>query len=282
MMVQNPDIIQDASTLVGTPYEGLIPGANDGIIIFEANDYQAGNLNLVIVGAQIAGSDEGITGTATNFNGALDTASSGTQDFSTDVSDAPFKITSIGFLTTSSEDQSATIDFDVTIHDADGDTATTSITVNIGDPVTTLAAAKTSGPSTMEALSSHSLLVSETQEVERVAANSNTVTLAAAVAAAGIVSTSAAASVRTSRTRMRSPSRGSMRKSCLASIPASAASAKRRHSPPGMVEGSRLARTHWRPARTRQSLPLTSASWHRPCRSAAVRAHCSKPLTSPL
>ena len=40
------------------------------------------------------------------------------------MSDAPFKITSIGFLTTSTEDQNATIDFDVTITDADGDSET--------------------------------------------------------------------------------------------------------------------------------------------------------------
>ena len=91
--------------MVGTPYEGLIPGSNDGVIIFEANDYQAGNANLVIVGAQIAGSDEGITGTGPILMVRWIPPSSGTQDFSTDVSDAPFKITSIGFLTTSSEDQ---------------------------------------------------------------------------------------------------------------------------------------------------------------------------------
>jgi hypothetical protein len=69
------------------------------------------------------------------------------------------------------------------------------ITVNPAGTVESLALAKTSGPDTMEVISSHSLLVSETQEVERVAANSNTVALAAAVAGAGVAATSAAASV---------------------------------------------------------------------------------------
>jgi hypothetical protein len=90
------------------------------------------------------------------------------------------------------------LSFDLSITDADGDTIVMpdaiDITVNPAGTVESLALAKTSGPDTMEVISSHSLLVSETQEVERVAANSNTVTLAAAVAAAGVTATSAAAS----------------------------------------------------------------------------------------
>ena len=90
------------------------------------------------------------------------------------------------------------LSFDLRITDADGDTivmpGAIDITLNPEGTVQSLAAAKTSGPDTMEVLSSHSLLVSETQEVERVAANSNTIALAAAVAAAGVSATSAAAS----------------------------------------------------------------------------------------
>ena len=53
----------------GTPYEGsaLTLDNNDGLIVIEPNDYQEGNTNLVIVGAQIAGSDEGVTGTGINL-----------------------------------------------------------------------------------------------------------------------------------------------------------------------------------------------------------------------
>src|SRR6185503_16776455 len=101
LMVQNGDIIKSNATLAGTAYAGIVLDNNDGLIVIEANDYQQGNSNLVIVGAQIAGSDSGVTGTAINLNGGLGASggSSGTQPFSTDVNDNPFKIQNIGFLT---------------------------------------------------------------------------------------------------------------------------------------------------------------------------------------
>ena len=115
--------------------------------MIEANDYQAGNTNLVIVGAQIAGSDEGIIGTAINFNGALGAAgaSSGTQPFFTDVSDAPFKISNIGFVTTTTTNQTAHLTFDATIQDGDGDTIHQAITADV------TAAANSSTPITLGA-----------------------------------------------------------------------------------------------------------------------------------
>jgi len=153
VMVQNGDIITSNATLAGTPYSGIVLDNNDGLVVIEANDYQNGNTNLVIVGAQIAGSDEGIIGSATNLNGAIgDTGgSSGTQAFSTDVSDAPFKITSIGFLTTTTTDQNADLTFNVTIQDGDGDSITQTIhatvtasadstsAISLGAAVTTVA-----------------------------------------------------------------------------------------------------------------------------------------------
>src|SRR4029453_1017500 len=138
LIVYNGDILvqADAPSLVGAPYECLRAALdnNDGLIVFEPNDYQEGNTNLVIVGAQIAGSDEGIIGTGIDLNGDVGDSGgiSGTPSFSTDVSDAPFKITSIGFLTTSTEDQSAQLSFDVTLEDFDGDAVTQHIDVNIG------------------------------------------------------------------------------------------------------------------------------------------------------
>ncbi|MEQ7873570.1 DUF5801 repeats-in-toxin domain-containing protein, partial [Sphingomonas sp. ASV193] len=124
LMVQNGDIIKSNATLAGTAYSGITLDNNDGLIVIEANDYQQGNSNLVIVGAQIAGSDDGITGTAINFNGALGASggSSGTQSFQTDVSDQPFKIQNIGFLTTTTTNQNADLTFNATIKDGDGDT----------------------------------------------------------------------------------------------------------------------------------------------------------------
>jgi T1SS-143 domain-containing protein len=134
LMVQNGDIITSNATLAGTAYAGIVLDNNDGLIVIEANDYQNGNTNLVIVGAQIAGSDAGITGTAENFNGTLGGSGGwlgGTQSFDTDVSDQPFKIQNIGFLRTTTTDQTAHLSFDVTIKDGDGDTVTQTITADV-------------------------------------------------------------------------------------------------------------------------------------------------------
>jgi T1SS-143 domain-containing protein len=135
LMVQNGDIITSNATLAGTAYAGIVLDSNDGLIVIEANDYQNGNANLVIVGAQIAGSDDGVTGTAASFNGALGAGGgwdgSSMQAFSTDVSDAPFKIQNIGFALTTTTDQTAHLSFDVTVKDGDGDTVTQTITADV-------------------------------------------------------------------------------------------------------------------------------------------------------
>ena len=160
VMVQNADIITSNATLAGTVYSGIQLDNNDGVIIIEPNDYQAGNSNLVIVGAQIAGSDEGITGTAINLNGAIGAGggSSGTQPFSTDVSDSPFKITSIGFVTPSTTAQTAELKFNVTIQDGDGDTVSQQLTAtvtaapNSSTPITVAqATSSTTGTTTLSA-----------------------------------------------------------------------------------------------------------------------------------
>ena len=142
VMIQNSDIIKGPGTGPGD-YSGITLDNNDGLVIIESNDYNLPGENWVIVGAQIAGSDEGVTGSAINLNGAIGAAGDSdanndgvldTQAFSTDANDGPFKISSIGFVTTESTDQNATLDFDVTITEADGDSETTSVSVNIGDP----------------------------------------------------------------------------------------------------------------------------------------------------
>jgi T1SS-143 domain-containing protein len=141
----------DVLTTAPAGYPAL--GTNEGYIIFEPNDYQTlANVpdNYEIVGMQLRSSTEGVqssAGEVYNFNGALNAADVSTTSFSpagggdtgTNDNDV-FKIIDIGVIRTSTEDQSATIEFDVNIHDADGDTATQHITVNVGDPVETLAA----------------------------------------------------------------------------------------------------------------------------------------------
>jgi predicted Fe-Mo cluster-binding NifX family protein len=128
----------------------------------------------------------------TNANGVLNTATPAPGD--TFTSDA-FAIGVFGF---NSETQGNPInmEFDVLATDADGDTSTGTIDVTLvpadSGALTTLAATSESAGDT----SSFSLLASDSQEqqVQKVAANSNTLTLATAVAAAGILSAPAAAS----------------------------------------------------------------------------------------
>ena len=171
VLVENEDVIKgprDNDPLtpalpLPSPYQDIVLDNNDGFVVIEPNDYLETGENWVIVGAQIAGSDEGVTGTAIDLNGAIGVSGGSdggdgdfddageTQNFSDDVNNGPLKISSIGFLSEDTNEQNATLEFDVTIHDADGDTATTSITVNIGEPVVTLAASDFSAMSASSA-----------------------------------------------------------------------------------------------------------------------------------
>ncbi|WP_294121532.1 DUF5801 repeats-in-toxin domain-containing protein [Sphingomonas sp.] len=142
LMVQNSDIQKGPGSGPGI-YSGITLDNNDGLIVIEPNDYQQGNTNLVIVGAQISGSDEGLTGTALDFNygGVLGVASTGTQAFSTDTNDGPFKISSIGFTTVSTTPQNAQLDFNVTVTDGDGDSITQAISATVTPAVDSVSAA---------------------------------------------------------------------------------------------------------------------------------------------
>ncbi|HEY0630290.1 MAG TPA: DUF5801 repeats-in-toxin domain-containing protein [Sphingomicrobium sp.] len=183
--VGNEDFFKDGSTNAGQ-YQSLIDNPefdnNDALVVIEQNDYNTAlePNRYVIVGAQLATTDEGIVGSAINLNGAVGAAGATTgaaTTFAADTNDTGFKIKDIGFLTTTTEDQSATIEFDVNIHDADGDTATQHITVNVGDPVAPFAATSSS---------------SQDEQLQKTAANSNNLTMAAAVGAAGMAESAAA------------------------------------------------------------------------------------------
>jgi len=194
------------AALAGTPYEGVVADIvalggsnnNDGLVIIESNDYNTGSENWVIVGAQIVNTNAGVSGTGINLDGDVgdDGNSTGTQAFSVVDDSAPMKITNIGFLAGTSNDQAMEFSFDVTITDADGDSETTSLTATIGDPVAPalLPLSAESSESSTDT-SSFSLLASDSQDqqLQKTAANSNTLTLAAAVAAVGVAETQAAA-----------------------------------------------------------------------------------------
>jgi len=203
IIVENGDILRGpadndpttAAPALPAPYQNITLDNNDGLVVIEANDYQQGNTNLVIVGAQIAGSDEGISGEGINLNGAIGGASSGTQPFSTDSSDAPFKISSIGFLIPTTTNQNATLTFNVTVQDGDLDTVSQTLTATVtssadsSTPITLDPSVTTIQSSTMLLASSDTS--SDMQMKSMNAANTNTMLLGA-IAAAGIVEAAAA------------------------------------------------------------------------------------------
>jgi len=200
------------AALAGTPYEDVVAeivadggsNNNDGLVIIESNDYNGVGENWSIVGAQIINTSSNVSGSGINLDPDVgDTGGSGddgTVNFNTVTDGAPMKITNIGFIAGTSNDQNATLEFDLTVTDNDGDSTTiTDVTVNIGDTTsnTLLAPATTMAVSSQPAhdtSSFSSLLASDSQQVEKTAANSNTTLLAAAVAASGFVGTQAAAS----------------------------------------------------------------------------------------
>ena len=93
--------------------------------------------NYEIVGMQLRSSTEGLGSEANeiyNFDGDLGQADTSTTSFNGSTTDNDvFKIFDIGVVISSPEDQSATIEFDVTITDADGDTDTATFTVTLTD-----------------------------------------------------------------------------------------------------------------------------------------------------
>ncbi|MER8467581.1 DUF5801 domain-containing protein [Mesorhizobium sp. M1396] len=124
MYVENGDIFRGAGPGPGI-YSGVTLDNNDGLLIIESNDYNAAGQHFVLVGAQITPTDEGITGTAINLNGAIGAggASTGTQSLSSDTNDLGFKISDIGLVSTTTTAQNADLTFNVTVKDADGDTS---------------------------------------------------------------------------------------------------------------------------------------------------------------
>ena len=196
-LVVNGDDILDTQGDIPAGFPTL--GTNEAMIIIAPEDYI--NLpgvpdNYEIAGMQIRSSSEGLSsaaGEVYNFDGDVGEVDNTTTSFGGTTNDNDvLKIVNIGAVIETTEDQSATIDFDVTIHDADGDTATQHITVNIGDTTQEPLVVKSASSTAAEDISS-SGLVADSYQSSKVAANSNTVTMAAAVAAAGMADSAAAA-----------------------------------------------------------------------------------------
>ena len=204
VIIQNTDIQKGPGTGPGE-FSSITLDNNDGLIIIEPNDYQEGNTNLVIVGAQIVASDEGVTGTAIDFNNTIGVggASTGTEAFSTDNNDGPLKISSIGFITTNTTAQNAELTFNVTVQDGDGDTVTQTVVADVtsspdsSTPLTLDSSVTTVSQTPLGTKST--ALVSETlqpaNDVQKLAFSSvgNTGITSAMVAASGIAMMSSTA-----------------------------------------------------------------------------------------
>jgi hypothetical protein len=122
------------------PAYGFVARAQNGIVVFESNDYNfdlGGGVfeNYSIQGAQVVTSTQGTSGTGYQLNGAIDDpttqgsegATVGPQiafgGATTEGNNEPIKIVNIGFVTTTTPDTHLT--FDVVLTDADADTTAT-------------------------------------------------------------------------------------------------------------------------------------------------------------
>ncbi|WP_256577113.1 DUF5801 repeats-in-toxin domain-containing protein, partial [Pseudomonas sp. Irchel s3b6] len=124
------------------PTYGFVAQAQNGIVVFESNDYNFGDENYSIQGAQVVTSTQGTSGTGFQLNGAIDNlATPGVEGATTNAQIAfggatteqnnePIKIVNIGFVSTATPD--AHLTFDVVLADADSDaTATQTLDVTI-------------------------------------------------------------------------------------------------------------------------------------------------------
>ena len=152
--IERTFVVNANDVLVTAPAGYPALDTNEGYIIFEPNDYQTlANVpdNYLIVGMQLRSSSEGVqstVGEVYNFNGALGAAdvsatafsAAGGGDTGTNDNDV-FKIIDIGVLRVTTTNQNATLTFNVTIQDGDGDelsqtlvaTVTSAVELGLGD-----------------------------------------------------------------------------------------------------------------------------------------------------
>ena len=120
LYVANADILKQGSNLGS--YSGIVLDNNDGLVVIESNDYNFGTEHFTILGAQIEANNGSVSGAAVNFNGAVGVASTATgANLTDDTNDTGFKITDIGFITTTTVLQSGSFTFNFQLKDSDGD-----------------------------------------------------------------------------------------------------------------------------------------------------------------
>jgi hypothetical protein len=139
--VQNSDMYKSSTPGgVPSPYTGeFVLDNNDGLVIIEANDYNAANEDYEIQGVQIMQSGNGLSGKAIDLNKGVGTfggsSTAQTDLVNWDGSDTDvLKIVDIGFVQSGSGTQDADLDFSFALVDADGDaTLNQHITVNVSN-----------------------------------------------------------------------------------------------------------------------------------------------------
>ncbi|WP_256578033.1 S-layer family protein [Pseudomonas sp. Irchel s3h17] len=117
------------------PAYGFVAQAQNGIVVFESNDYNFTGEHYSIQGAQVVTSTQLTSGTGFQLNGAIDDpATAGVEGATTNAQIAfggdtaegnnePIKIVNIGFVSSTTPD--AHLTFDVVLADADSDATTT-------------------------------------------------------------------------------------------------------------------------------------------------------------
>ncbi len=127
----NDDVINTS-----VPSYGFVAQAQNGIVVFESNDYNFSGEHYSIQGAQVVTSTQNVSGTGYQLNGVIDNPATGTVEgatlitsltnfggATTEGNNEPIKIVNIGFVASATPD--AHLTFDVALTDADGDATTT-------------------------------------------------------------------------------------------------------------------------------------------------------------
>ncbi|MDT4834977.1 hypothetical protein FQZ97_686310 [compost metagenome] len=137
VVVDSADIYKSSES---NPYGITFADGSDGVVIIEANDFNAPGENYLIYGAQLLVSTEGVTGFGINLNrnvgslGASSLAAAALLAFDANPgAGAPttdndvIKIVDIGLVTAQSNTQDASLDFSFSLIDADGDTTSSQV-----------------------------------------------------------------------------------------------------------------------------------------------------------
>jgi predicted RNA-binding protein with TRAM domain len=130
------------------PYGITFADGSDGVVIIESNDYNSGGSNWVVNGVQLLTSTESITGSGIDLNRVTGTSggSGGTETFGGDTVDSDvIKISDIGFISTATGTQDASLSFTFNLVDADGDTTAAqslNVTIEAGSTFTGTASAE--------------------------------------------------------------------------------------------------------------------------------------------